>query len=166
MANRSLATPTTLATQAGRKRVLCGLIIGLIAPLLVVPVSATKPRYQVELFTTADYPPPTVNSAKEQDVQLTVYYLDGLVRLNATLSHQLPPQPAAATAIAAARLGVLTDSDHAQLRSTATGLLAAQRYGLTRYPAIVVNGVAVTYGLTDSAEAVRRYQVWRGESRP
>ena len=131
---------------------------------LTSPFSVAEPRYQVELFTTAAHPPPAHHNATGEDIQLTVYDLDGLARLNAILSHQLPPKPEVAKAMAATRLGALTERQQADLRATATGLLAAQRYGLTRYPALVINGEAVLYGVTDPTEAVRQYRRWRGEA--
>jgi integrating conjugative element protein (TIGR03757 family) len=140
-----------------------GIIAGLLAALLISHVSVAEPRYQVELFTTTAHPPLAGHDKAGQGIELTVYFVDGLTRLNATLSHQLPPQKAAAKAMAATRLGALTHEEQAQLRATATGLLAAQRYELTRYPALVINGEAVIYGLTDPTEAVRHYQTWRGE---
>ena len=132
--------------------------------LLTCQCSIAAPRYQVELFTTAARPLPGHSPATGQDIQLTVYHLDGLARLNAILSHQLPPKPEVAKAMAATRLGALTERQQADLRATATGLLAAQRYGLTRYPALVINGEAVLYGVTDPTEAVRQYRRWRGEA--
>lgn len=159
----------TAPTQPGshvRHRHIIGLVawLALLTTLLTSPFSVAEPRYQVELFTTAAHPPPAHLNATVQDIQLTVYDLDGLARLNAILSHQLPPQKTVAKAMAATRLGALTERQQAELRATATGLLAAQRYGLTRYPAIVINGEAVIYGLTDPREAVRQYQRWRGEA--
>lgn len=156
-------------TQPG-SHVRCGGFVGLLARLALLPIllishfSIAEPRYQVELFTTTAHPPPAHLNATGEDIQLTVYDLDGLARLNATLSHQLPPQKAAAKAMAATRLASLTERQQAELRATATGLLAAQRYGLTRYPAVVVNGEVVIYGLTDPTAAVRQYRHWRGEA--
>jgi integrating conjugative element protein (TIGR03757 family) len=86
--------------------------------------------------------------------------------MNTTLSHQLPPQPAKAKAMAATRLGALTSDQQAQLQMTATGLLAARRYDLKRYPAIVINAEAVAYGLTDPVKAVDLYKAWRAKERP
>ena len=138
--------------------------LALLTTLLTCNPIVAEPRYQVELFTTAAHPPPAHLNATGEDIQLTVYDLDGLARLNAILSYQLPPQKAAAKAMAATRLAALTERKQADLRATATGLLAAQRYGLARYPAMVINGEAVIYGLTDPTEAVRQYQRWRGEA--
>lgn len=160
MVKCSNAAPSQRGTHARY-----GIIAGLLAALLISYsyVSVAAPRYQVELFTTTAHPPQIPHNAAGQGIELTVYFVDGLARLNATLSHQLPPQKAVAKAMAAARLGALTQGEQAQLRATATGLLAAQRYGLTHYPALVINGEAVTYGLTDPTEAVHHYKTWRGE---
>ena len=140
-------------------------LLACLTTLLTCQPSVGEPRYQVELFTTSAHPPPArSNTTVGQQTQLTVYFVDGLARLNATLSHQLPPQQKVATAMAAKRLGALTEKQQADLRASAMGLLAAHRYGLARYPAMVINGEAVIYGLTDPAEAVRQYRRWRGEA--
>lgn len=141
------------------------LMVGLLTILLATPLSAAEPKYQVELFTTSAHHAQIRYGAVGQDFKLTVYYLDGLAQLNATLSHQLPPNPAKAKAMAASRLGALSSDQQAQLQATATGLLAARQYQLARYPAIVINGEAVTYGLTDPAEAVGLYKAWRARER-
>ncbi len=44
----------------------------------------------------------------------------------------------------------------------ALGLLKAAEYGIDRYPAIVFDGYAVVYGVTDIGEALRQYRVWQG----
>ena len=46
------------------------------------------------------------------------------------------------------------------------GLTKALQYGVDRTPAIVINGSAVIYGVTNLVDAVHRYEAWReGESR-
>ena len=49
----------------------------------------------------------------------------------------------------------------APAKDAAIGLAKAVQYGVDRYPAVVVNGTAVVYGVTDLVEAVARYQAWR-----
>lgn len=139
---------------------------GLLAILLAIPAVAADPPYQLELFTTTAHHRPLHHETIGSDVHLTVYYLDGLARLNTTLSHQLPAHPVEAQAIAAARLGALTAQQQAQLRASATGLLAARRYGLQSTPAMVINGTAVAYGVTDPAHALRVYHAWRARVQP
>ena len=138
---------------------------GLLAILASNTLSAAELQYRVELFTTSAHQSQLRHEAVGQEIQLTVYTLDGLAQLNATLSHQLPPNPAKAKAMAATRLGALSSDQQAQLQTTATGLLAARRYKLQRYPAIVINGEVVTYGLTDPAKAVDLYKAWRAGGR-
>ena len=148
-----------------RKRIRRGQVAALLAISLSMPLTAAEPRYQVELFSTSAHQALIRHEAAGQEFKLTVYHLGGLAQLNATLSRQLPPNPAKAKAMAAARLGALSSDQQAQLQTTATGLLAVRQYGLKRYPAIVINGEAVTYGLTDPAEAVGLYKAWRARER-
>ena len=61
---------------------------------------------------------------------------------------------------AARRIGRLDDTQIAAAKNAATGLAKARQYGLDRYPAIVVNGRAVLYGVTDLADAAQRYGAW------
>ncbi|MEA3275692.1 MAG: DUF1525 domain-containing protein, partial [Pseudomonadota bacterium] len=40
----------------------------------------------------------------------------------------------------------------------------AAEYGIDRYPAIVLDGQAVVYGVTDVGEALRHYRMWQGRA--
>lgn len=157
--------PWALMPNLRRTRIRRCQVGGLLTILLSMPLSAGEPRYQVELFTTSAHQAQIGHEEAAHDFKLTVYYLDGLARLNATVSLQLPPNPAKAKAMAATRLGALSSDQQAQLQTTATGLLAARQYGLERYPAIVINGKTVTYGLTDPVKAIDRYKAWRARER-
>lgn len=157
--------PSPDVSSLRRKGIRCS-VAGLLTILAANTLSAAEPQYQIELFTTNSHHLQLRHEVVGPDFKLTVYHLDGLAQLNSTLSHQLPPNPAKAKAIAAARLGALSSDQQAQLQTTATGLLAARRYGLERYPAIVINGEAVTYGLTDPVKAIDRYKAWRARERP
>ena len=157
--------PSPHAPSPRRRRVRRCPMAGLLAILASNTLSAAELQYRVELFTTSAHQSQLRHEAVGQEIQLTVYTLDGLAQLNATLSHQLPPNPAKAKAMAATRLGALSSDQQAQLQTTATGLLAARRYKLQRYPAIVINGEVVTYGLTDPAKAVDLYKAWRAGGR-
>jgi hypothetical protein len=42
-----------------------------------------------------------------------------------------------------------------------SGLVQAMQYGIDRYPAIVFDGKAVVYGITDVRAATQRYQQWQ-----
>ena len=53
------------------------------------------------------------------------------------------------------------------VENAAKGLVQAMQYGIDRYPAIVFDGKAVVYGITDVRAATQRYQQWQaGEARP
>jgi integrating conjugative element protein (TIGR03757 family) len=54
----------------------------------------------------------------------------------------------------------------APAKNAAIGLAKAVQYGVDRYPAVVVNGTVVVYGVTDLVDAAARYEAWRrGQSR-
>jgi integrating conjugative element protein (TIGR03757 family) len=48
-------------------------------------------------------------------------------------------------------------------KNAAFGLAKAAQYGVDRYPAIVFDGRAVVYGVTDLVDAVERYETWQRE---
>ncbi|MBK79526.1 MAG: TIGR03757 family integrating conjugative element protein [Gammaproteobacteria bacterium] len=91
---------------------------------------------------------------------VAVYRVDGLAELESVLSQALPADVKVAQAEAARRIGRLDDTQIAAAKNAATGLAKARQYGLDRYPAIVVNGRAVLYGVTDLADAAQRYGAW------
>jgi integrating conjugative element protein (TIGR03757 family) len=88
----------------------------------------------------------------------TVYDLSAPRRLAADLGRGLPRDPAAAEAIARARIADAAGS----LRAAYEGPTRALRYGLAKLPAVVFGeGRAVVYGVTDVAEAIRWYRRWQ-----
>lgn len=108
----------------------------------------------VEVFT--DSQSPVVNA----ESTLTVYVVDGIARLQQDLSRDLPSDPAQAKAVVLTRLQQQNTPNH-ELGNAAQGLLRAQQYGLERYPAIVFDGRAVVYGVTDLHTAQQHYEQWR-----
>jgi len=102
-------------------------------------------------------------------VAVEVYALDGLDKLAANLSVQLPTEPNVARRTAMARLGRLDPGqvDPEQLdalQRAASGLLKAAEYGIDRYPAVVFDGYAVVYGVTDLDEAFRHFETRQGRA--
>lgn len=88
----------------------------------------------------------------------TVYLLDGLQQLEAQLSQGLPGDQAQATAIASARMKAIGPAKLQELAANAArGIVLAQQYGVDRAPAIVFDGRAVVYGMTDIAAATAFY---------
>ena len=98
-----------------------------------------------------------------------VYALDDLDKLAANLSDRLPTEPIVARRTAMARPGRLDPGqvDPEQLdalQRAASGLLKATEYGIDRYPAVVFDGHAVVYGVTDLDEALRRFETRQGRA--
>ncbi|MEA3278207.1 MAG: TIGR03757 family integrating conjugative element protein [Pseudomonadota bacterium] len=120
---------------------------------------------RIEVFTSQDLP---IQSLKRGDpsasTKTEVYEVDGIDSLDAMLSKQLPPDPQAAKRLAQERSGQLKASRVDAARQAAIGLLKAAEYGIDRYPAIVLDGQAVVYGVTDVGEALRHYRMWQGRA--
>ncbi len=92
---------------------------------------------------------------------LNIYTLDGIQRIQTTLSRDLPNDPEDSKRIVLQRIQQLTASDRANLQRAAVGLAKAVQYGVDRYPAIVLNGRLAIYGVTHLSEALHRYQQWQ-----
>jgi integrating conjugative element protein (TIGR03757 family) len=106
----------------------------------------------IEVFTdTTRFPVTSAGAA-------TVYDLSAPRRLAADLGRGLPRDPAAAEALARARIAGAAGN----LRTAYEGPMKALRYGLAKIPAVVFGqGQAVVYGVTDVAEAIRWYRRWQ-----
>jgi len=98
---------------------------------------------------------------RDSDIDLQVYLLDGIQSMERTLSDGLPPDAAAAKQIALQRLQHMDQQSTAQMRQAADGLAKAMQYGIDRFPAIVFDGQAVIYGVTDVKASLAQYQDWR-----
>ncbi len=95
---------------------------------------------------------------------IEVYALDGIEGLEATLSERLSTDPNAARRVALKRVSQMDAVRIEQAQRAAVGLVRAAEYGIDRYPAIVFDGQAVVYGITDIGEALRYYRVWQGRA--
>ena len=109
-----------------------------------------------QLLTNADRAPPSTAT-------VATYQLDDLGRFESSLSEELPTDVAAAKIEALHKIQKLTEAHIMPLRNTALGLAKAVQYGIDRYPAIVFDGEAVVYGVTDLSEAADHYEAWRRE---
>lgn len=137
----------------------------LFGPLLFSAALQAGEPLTLEVFTAAEFPVGGQDDRRLQEATVTVYAVDGLEQFESTLSQNLPADAGAAKAEALRRIGELDDARMAPAKDAAIGLAKALQYGVDRYPAVVVNGTAVVYGVTDLVEAVARYQAWR-EARP
>ena len=105
---------------------------------------------------------PVVNNADG----ITVYYIDRIDRLQKELSKDLPADPVTAKQTALHRFQRMDNKLSHELENAANGLVQATQYGIDRYPAIVFDGKAVVYGITDIRAATQLYRQWQaGEPR-
>ncbi|MBV2137072.1 MAG: TIGR03757 family integrating conjugative element protein [Candidatus Thiodiazotropha sp. (ex Ctena orbiculata)] len=123
----------------------------------------------VEVFTTTESPvtgAPVVNRLVVQGkTEFQVYELDGIQSIEAKLSEGLTADAEQSKRVVLQRFQLLREENHAQIQSTAMGLAKAMQYGVDRYPAIVFDGQAVIYGVTDVQTALAHYRTWRREDK-
>lgn len=132
--------------------------------LVLSHVGAVPPAdpYRVEVFTTAPFEVTApAATGRPTGFELQVYRLDGIQQVERTLSADLPGNPESAQRITLARLQQLDPPATTELQQAAVGLTRAVEYGIDRYPAIVFDGTAVVYGVSDVGEALRYYQRWQ-----
>ncbi|WP_268745429.1 TIGR03757 family integrating conjugative element protein [Methylomarinum vadi] len=77
----------------------------------------------------------------------------------------MPADPAQSKRIALDRIQHMDDQSKTKMQMAAQGLAKAMQYGVDRYPAIVFDGQAVVYGVTDVQSALAHYRVWRREGK-
>lgn len=128
--------------------------------------SESREPVRVEVFTAQDLPmqPGRGGDAALAPMMIDVYEIDGIERLEAILSEQLPADSNAARRVALKRVGQVDPVRIEAIQRAAVGLLKAAEYGIDRYPAIVFDGHAVVYGVTDIEAALHRYRQWQGTS--
>ena len=123
-------------------------------------VVKAEERLTVEVFTASDRP--IVTDLKAERVE--VYEMDGIERFEAELSRGLPAHADAAKGWALARIGQLSEGQMQRAQRAAQGLARAMQYGIDRYPAIVLDGQAVVYGVTNVQEVIHLYRRWQEAS--
>ena len=111
----------------------------------------------VEVFTASDVP---INPDHQVD-RLQVYEIDGIQQFEEQVSRGLSEDANTAKLQAIKRTTQLDEGQKQQVERAAVVLSKAMQYGIDRYPAIVFDGEAVVYGLTDLTEAIHRYRQWR-----
>jgi integrating conjugative element protein (TIGR03757 family) len=123
---------------------------------------------RLEIFTASDGPAANLQavSASLKDSNIRVYWLDGIHRLEAELSQRLPADAQSAERAALKRLQHLDKDRRDGVAESARALARAVELGIDRYPAIVIDGQWVLYGLTDLSAAVTLYRRWQASHRP
>jgi len=123
----------------------------------------------VEVFTTTDVPivgeVGTNSQVFHGQAEFHVYELDRIRRAEATLSQGLPADPEQSKRVVLQRFQQLREEDRTRMQRAAMGLAKAMQYGVDRYPAIVFDGQAVVYGVTDVQTAIAHYRTWRREGK-
>ena len=129
-----------------------------------------NPPHVIEVFTSANRP--IVGSdAKHagsdlQGPEVTVYEIDGIQFAERDLSLNLPAEPQQSKPIALHRIQNLDEQTRSRMQSAATALAKAMQYGIDRYPAVVFDGKAVVYGVTDLTVSLEQYRAWQAGRRP
>ena len=137
--------------------------LALFGPLAFsVPVWASD-ALVIEVFTTGEQPVVGGEHERLRTATVTIYVVDGLERFESGLSEGLPADPDAAKAEALRRIQHVDDARMVPAKNAAYGLAKAVQYGVDRYPAIVFDGRAVVYGVTDLVQALDRYEAWQRE---
>jgi len=129
-----------------------------------------NPLRVIEVFTSEKYPVIDTDGNGARDtlrgLKITVHKIDGIQSVERDLSLNLPVNPQAAKQIALHRIQRLDEQTRSSMHSAATALAKAMQYGLDRYPAVVFDGEAVVYGVTDLTVALEQYRAWQAGLRP
>lgn len=150
-------------------------VLRFIAPALAIlfgtGVAHADPSHQetlfVEVFTTTGWEvlwesKAGINEAskKMHGLDVTLYEIDGIASIERALSIDMPADPEKSKRIALDRIQHMDDQSTTKMRMAAQGLAKVMQYGVDRYPAIVFDGQAVVYGVTDVQTALAHYQKW------
>ena len=120
--------------DSARGRAVQGCVItAFLVWVLVLTLSAGKPARaeeapRIEVFVTEEFLPLAAPRGA------TVYVIDGLSRIEAGLSRELPGDPEAAKALVLERFARMEAGQGPQLENAAQGLVRAMHYGIDRYP--------------------------------
>lgn len=124
----------------------------------------------IEVFTSAQYPFVGLDTegvdAKVWALEIAIYEIDSIQSVEHALSHDLPAYPEQSKRMALQRIQRLDEKARSKMQASAQGLAKAMQYGVDRYPAVVFDGQAVVYGVTDLQAVIGYYQTWRVGGRP
>ena len=138
-------------------------ILVFISPIGAIDVAFGQSQVHIEIFTTTDLKFDVAVDADEsspRNINPQVYKLDGIKHAEIELSRNLTTDPAQSRQILLQRIQDLDEQTRVHMQETAVGLARAMQYGIDRYPAIVFDGQAIIYGVTDLKTARMQYQSW------
>ncbi len=114
---------------------------------------------RIEVFTTAGTPIAGISAPA-----VRVYNLDAPALIEAEINSKLPRDPSTAHRYAQRTLKGQWHEAAERLTQAYRGLLKGSQYGLEKLPAIVFDGRAVVYGITDLDQALGDYRRWKARS--
>ena len=130
-------------------------LIGAFSGVFIADVAIADDDFSsIEVFTDSRTP------VRNNHPSTTVYKVDRIDRFQQVLSEGLPSDPETAKQAALHRFQSMDTQISSELENAAKGLVQAMQYGVDRYPAIVFDGKAVVYGVTDVQAATRLYEQW------
>ena len=162
----------SMPSRVGRSSVNVAKAQFIISLLLTGTLCASVQASEIAIETAIEKAP-TIEVFSDSSLQIvsgndhtTVYVIDRINRFQQVLSKDLPTDPEAAKKTVLQRFQRMDRQLSGGLENAANGLLKATQYGIDRYPAIVFDGRAVVYGITDIQTAIQRYRQWQaGEPR-
>ena len=131
-------------------------LILLLLPLLVQ--AADWPQ-RIEVYVNGQTPISGIQTARSKGVQVDVLDVEPAAALEQLLSRNLPNDQAKAAYVARNRLQRMPPDSKASAVLAVTARESARRFGVVRYPAIVIDGQVVILEESDIRRAVR---LWRG----
>ena len=127
--------------------------------LLLFPAigySAEAPRL-IEIFIDKDTHVIGVNAMSKLNIEVRVYSVSGITELESKLQYGLPIDLIRAKNRVLNRLTKLRKETKEIVTQAWIARTIAARYGLTQYPAIVINNEFVVYGSTNLRHAIHRW---------
>ena len=117
----------------------------------------------IDIFTTADQPITVLDNFVEEHpgIDIRIHKLDAIKGLEDKLSRELSNNPEKAERQVLERMQQLSTGTRSQLEHAARSLAKAVQFGVRKYPAIVLDGELVVYGLTDLSVALMHYRLWQ-----
>jgi integrating conjugative element protein (TIGR03757 family) len=101
-----------------------------------------------------------------QGIVLQRYELNWIQLVEAELSYDLKADSEQSKRLVLQRIQALGHQTRTRMQRSAVSLAKAMQYGIDRFPAIVFDGQAVVYGVTDLSVALAQYQVWQTGVKP
>ena len=129
--------------------------------LLIVPFMAQGAEWpqQIEVYVNGPTAISGIHTARSKGVQVDVLDVAPAESFEHQLNRNLPKDQAKATYAARNRINRLTSERKAGALLAITVRESARRFGIARYPSVVIDGQTIISEVTDLRRAVR---IWRG----